>query len=118
MANKPTGILVCAVLFAIGGIFLILGGLGMFLMGGSLLGLGSDAAVGAGIFGILGIGFLVVGILYLAIAYGMWNLKNWARIPGIILAVIGLLNIPIGTIISIVILYYLLINDETKNLFK
>ncbi|PKP58901.1 MAG: hypothetical protein CVT89_02085 [Candidatus Altiarchaeales archaeon HGW-Altiarchaeales-2] len=71
MADKPTGILVCAILFAIG----------------------------------------------VVVAYGIWNLKKWARIAGIVLAVISLISIPIGTIIGIVILYFLLIDKNTKDLF-
>jgi tetratricopeptide (TPR) repeat protein len=35
---------------------------------------------------------LVIGILYLAIANGLWNLKNWARIIVIILSILGILG--------------------------
>jgi len=95
-------------LFAVGGLLGVLVGLAMLLMGGAMF------AENMGIFAVIAI---VIGVAELVVAYGIWNMKKWARIVGIILAVIGLINIPIGTIISIVILYFLLIDKNTKDLF-
>ncbi|MEM4728252.1 MAG: hypothetical protein QXH42_00620 [Thermoplasmata archaeon] len=50
---------------------------------------------------------VVFGIIYLLVGVGLFTLKKWARILAIIFAIIGLLNLPIGTIISIIILWYL-----------
>ncbi|CEG12276.1 conserved membrane hypothetical protein [groundwater metagenome] len=121
MADKPMGILVCAILFAIEGALVILGGIAMLLMGGAMFGVwGADVEVlemFAGMRDIFAVIILIIGVAKLAIAYGIWKMKKWARIAGIILAVIGLINIPIGTIISIVILYFLLMDKNTKDLF-
>ncbi len=121
MADKPTGILVCAILFAIGGLLSVLGGLGMLLMGGAMFGMGgADAEVAgmfAGMMGIFAVIAIIIGVAEIVVAYGIWNLKKWARIAGIVLAVISLISIPIGTIIGIVILYFLLIDKNTKDLF-
>ena len=119
MAEKPTGVLICAILFAIGGIIGVLGGLGMMLMGGAMFGVGAEeAGFLAGLFGVIGIVVLLVGLAELAVAWGMWTMQSWARIVGIILAVISLINIPIGTIIGLIILYFLLIDEKTKAAFK
>ncbi|MDI6730001.1 MAG: hypothetical protein QMD06_00450 [Candidatus Altarchaeum sp.] len=121
MVDKPNGILVCAILFAIGGMFGILGGIAILLIGDAIFDMGgADAEVAgmfAGMMGIFAVVVLIIGIVELVVAYGIWKMKKWAKIAGIILAVIGLINIPIGTIISIVILYFLLIDKNTKDLF-
>jgi len=49
-------------------------------------------------------------------AYGLWNGKGWARMIAIVLAIIQLINIPIGTIIGIIILIYLF-KDDVKAYF-
>jgi hypothetical protein len=59
------------------------------------------------ILAILGIPLIVIGLLELFMAWSLYNGKSWARIAAMIIAIIGLLAIPIGTIISIIILYYL-----------
>ena len=51
--------------------------------------------------------FILIGLVELLLAWGLYTGKNWARIVAIIFAILGLLAIPIGTIISIIILYYL-----------
>ena len=48
---------------------------------------------------------------------GLLRYQPWARILVLILAVLGLFNIPIGTIVGIYTLWVLL-NDETAELFS
>lgn len=43
-----------------------------------------------------------------AVAYGLSRLRSWVRIPAIVLSVLGLLIIPVGTIINGYVLYLLL----------
>lgn len=71
---------------------------------------GVDADIGAAFTGICLIFtliFIVFGVICLVIAIGLLKLQNWARIVAMIFAVISLINIPIGTIIGIIILVYL-----------
>lgn len=44
-------------------------------------------------------------VLLFGLGFGLRNLKRWVRIPTILLAAIGLLGFPIGTIINAYILY-------------
>ncbi|PKP58793.1 MAG: hypothetical protein CVT89_02265 [Candidatus Altiarchaeales archaeon HGW-Altiarchaeales-2] len=91
MTDKPIGILVCVILFVIGGVFLLF---------------------------VIRDGFVIVGVAELAVAYGIWNMKKWAKILGIILAIIDCtFAFPIGAIIGLIILYFLLIDKKTKNAF-
>jgi len=50
---------------------------------------------------------LVFAAAYGAVGWGLWNLKPWARLGAIVLAGLGLLSIPIGTIIGGLTLWYL-----------
>jgi hypothetical protein len=58
--------------------------------------------------------FLIIGILYFITGWGLLNLKKWSWYITLILALIGLIGIPIGTIISIIVLFYLF---KTKSHF-
>ncbi len=88
---------------------------------GALYYLGAIGLIGLGITGIVGSGsegaatkiLLVVfalgmGGLYFWIGHGLRGLQSRAKIPAVILAVIGLLGFPIGTLINGYILYLLL----------
>jgi general secretion pathway protein G len=55
----------------------------------------------------LGVVYLAVGGLYLAAAAGLWKLKAWGRTLQIVFSILGLCGVPIGTIISALILFYL-----------
>ena len=49
--------------------------------------------------------------------FGLLKLKPWARIVGIVLCAINLINIPFGTILGAYGLWVLL-NGETERLFN
>jgi hypothetical protein len=116
-AARPTGITILAVLAGIGGVFLILGGIAAVGLGG-LAGSSSGSAVIGGFVAFFGILFLILGVVYLAFAYGAWTLKRWAWTLGIAGQVVSLalaalnavsgngVNI-VGILISVAILYYL-----------
>lgn len=64
-------------------------------------------------FAILG-GF---GVASIAVGSGIRNLRPWARTVSIVMSVIGLLGIPVGTLINGYILY-LLFAEKGKRLFE
>jgi type IV pilus assembly protein PilA len=56
--------------------------------------------------GVLG-ALLLLGVIQVTCGIGLWTLKPYGRMIQIILSCIGLLFIPVGTVVSIVILIYL-----------
>ena len=82
---------------------------------------GSDAAVALPIIGVAG-SALVIFLVALALpgiitGIGLLKYKPWARIVGIVLAAINLINIPFGTVLGAYGLWVLL-NKETEQLFS
>jgi len=59
---------------------------------------------------------LAISLPGLIAGIGMLSFKPWARIIGIVLSAINLINIPFGTILGIYGLWVLL-NKETEGLF-
>ena len=111
---------------------LVLGGLGVLFAaitfaGGSLI--PAIIAAAAGEAGILPASILqaivtvVVGVILvlslptLILGFGLYNLRPWARILGIVLAAIHLLNFPLGTAISLYA-FWVLLKPETAALFQ
>lgn len=67
--------------------------------------------------GIIGGGlFLLITIANFVIGWGLWNLREWARLSAIALAFLRLINIPLGTLIGGLIIWHLL-REETKEEF-
>jgi hypothetical protein len=79
-----------------------------------------DAAIAIPFLGITGTALsmllLVLSLPGLVTGWGLLKLRPWARIVGIVLAVISLLNFPIGTAIGVYGLWVLL-TKETERLF-
>jgi hypothetical protein len=80
-----------------------------------------DAAIAIPVLGIAGsalviflLAFSLPGILT---GYGLLTYKPWARIVGIVLSAINLINIPFGTMLGAYGLWVLL-NKETERLFE
>jgi type IV pilus assembly protein PilA len=99
--RRPTLVTVLAVLNFIGAPITLLMGFFMIYMG--------QTDTGAEMPGLMtGIGavYLVLGVMSLLIAIGLWNLRSYGRTLQIISSCIGLLAIPFGTIISALILWY------------
>ena len=113
-------------------IYLAVGGL--MLCAALFLGLGSgvaagivgataeagDAAIAIPILGIAGTALAAFLALFalpsLVTGYGLLQYKPWARVAGIVLSAISLINIPIGTIVGAYGLWVLL-NKDTERLF-
>ncbi len=118
--ERPTGVTILAVLYMIGGISVLIGGFLINIILGDLLGSLSTipgADVDAGLPMMCWIVFIVIALFYFLIAFGLLKGQKWARTLAIIFAIIGLINIPIGTIISIIILIYLF-KPEVKAYFQ
>ncbi len=60
---------------------------------------------------------LVLSLPSLILGFGLYNYRPWARILGIVLAAINLLNVPLGTIVSLYA-FWVLLKPETEALFK
>ncbi len=56
------------------------------------------------------------GVLDIAAVVGVFRLREWGRWLAMVLAIMGLIMIPIGTIVGVLIIRYLL-RDEAKQAF-
>ena len=115
--QRPMGVSILAVLSAIGGVLGILGGLALM----ALSSVTADLAVPglSGLVVILGLFTVVISILDLVLAYGLWGLRPWAWTLGIVLEVVGIIldivefrsstasSTIIGIAIAGIIIYYL-----------
>jgi hypothetical protein len=97
----------------------------LFAFGGTMAGVAAqndpDAIIAVGIMGALGTGLfiliLVLSLPGIVAGWGLLNLKPWARILGIVLSALNLVNFPIGTAIGGYGLWVLL-DKETEALFR
>ena len=102
---------ILGILYLISGIFTILGGtliLILFAVGGILAGEVRALPVLAVLATLLGSLLLTLGAAKLICSWGLLQRKKWSRVFAIILAIFGLLNIPIGTARGIYALWILL----------
>jgi len=98
--DRPTGVTILAILNFLGAGFYILIGLlfmlGMGILGGMAGQSGGEGSAGAmgmmmGLGAVAGVIFIVLAIIPFAIGWGLWKLKNWARIICIVLFALGAL---------------------------
>jgi hypothetical protein len=79
-----------------------------------------DAAIAIPILGLAGMAlvtmFGVFSLPSLITGYGLLYFKSWARIVGIVLSAVSLINFPLGTAVGVYGLWVLL-NKETERLF-
>ena len=79
-----------------------------------------EAALAIPIIGLTGTALvgmlLVLSLPGLITGFGLLSFKPWARILGIVLAILQLVNIPIGTLLGLYALWVLL-NRDTERLF-
>ena len=113
---------VIMIIFGVLGVLVALG-LGMILGGtAAVAGMSGepDAAVGAGILGLTGTALTAIILVFslpgLICGWGLLQLKPWARILGIVLCALNLINFPFGTVIGAYGLWVLL-NAETARMF-
>jgi hypothetical protein len=116
---------IIAVLFVIAGVLMIVGGVFGSLFAGLLASIvGASGEDGSGVAAVL-LGFggvaLMLALVFFAIpslicGWGLLKLRGWARILAIILAAIGLLKFPVGTLFGIYVLV-VMFRKDTEALF-
>lgn len=114
-----THVKVLGVIFIISGVLTALLGLALFgvIAGAGAISGEQEAVLATGIVGtVIGGVLLVMALPSIVTGIGLMKRREWARIVGIILAVIQLIGFPIGTLIGIYGLWVLL-NPQTKPLF-
>ncbi len=103
--KRPTGVTVIAVLVIIGGILLLLAGIGVVAVGS----LSISQIIGLG-FVIIGAIILAVGIGFLVVSYGLLKGKRWSWTITVILLFIGIAI----DVASIIIFGYFTFNMDTS----
>ena len=100
------------------GVLNIIGGVLALGIGGALLVFSRSRPSPGGVgVEVLLAGYAVVGILQIATGVGLLRLLSWGRNLQIGVAVLGLLGIPCGTIVSILVLIYMM-KPEVRTLFS
>jgi type IV pilus assembly protein PilA len=100
---RPFGVILLGILNALGAVLYL--GLGTFLLIVSMMQAGNAEA--SLVLAVLGGVLVVFGAFHALTATGLFLLKGFGRICQMIQSGIGLLAIPLGTIVSALILYYL-----------
>lgn len=98
------------------GLLYLIGG-GLALVGGVFGLIGSFAVEQTGLLTGLMVVYLVIGALLVTTGRGVRRLQPWARTLAIVLSCIGLLGVPIGTLIHGYFLYMLL-SAKGKRIFE
>ncbi len=119
-AKRPDGVTIIAIIEFVFAAPFFLGALAipLFAVPGLVMYTRSPMGVLAPLFG-LAIGMLfsaAFGVLFVIAGVGMLNMRNWARIMTIVLAILMLPGFPVGTLLGVVALWYLF-QDEVKVLF-
>ena len=123
--SRPDGITLLSMLFWVLAILAIIGGIFMLGAKNAIIDIMEEEGDVSqsvidfvdSILIVIGLIAFIIGILYLITGWGLWTLKPWARIIAIVLAIISLFNFPVGTIIGIIILWYLF-KPEIKEVFQ
>ena len=124
--SRPDGITLLSALFWVLALLAIIGGLIMMVTSNAIIELieeeGKDVPHEVidlldSLFIGISIIIIIIGVLYIIAGWGLWTMKSWARLVAIILAIISVLNFPIGTILGIIILWYLF-KPEIKEAFQ
>lgn len=116
-SQAPQGVKISAYIFFALGLLTLLAVCAIIaLFGGTLLSEEFSDAVGQSAVS-LGVGLcftLLFTVLYGATGYGLLQLKSWARIAAIVLAILSLCSFPIGTILGGVVLYFMFQQETTQ----
>ncbi|MEB3788180.1 MAG: DUF2127 domain-containing protein [Desulfurococcales archaeon] len=112
--ERPLGVTILAVLSGIGGILSILGGLALGAMAGAGGLAGMEGMEGLGPLMAFGSTMaIIMGLINLVIAYGLWNGKSWAWWLTVVFAALNALMslvsmMIVSLVIAAVIIWYML----------
>lgn len=112
--NHEASVKSIGTLYMLGAIFMV--PMGVIAVGAALFGAGDDPA-GSAVFAVVGALYGGLGLLQGFVAVGLRRLRNWARIVAIVFSVIGLIAVPVGTLISAYFLY-LLVSEKGRIVFS
>jgi uncharacterized membrane protein (DUF2068 family) len=104
--QRPIGVTILALFDFLGMVVLLLGGL-LLAVGMGVAGMSKEVAGGMGAIlagvGIFGAVFcFILAVLYGVLGWGLWSLKNWARIITVVFAGIGLAFGALGLVMSLI----------------
>lgn len=108
LLRRPIGVTALAILNGVGA------GLTGFLALAVMLGGAEEKPALAAVLGTV---FGIVAILQVAATVGLWKLRPWGRVIQIGLSSVGLLALPLGTLLSALVLWYML-RGRTRVLFS
>jgi len=122
MTERPLGVTIIGILWILGGLLVLFGGIGIAALG-SLVAGPIGGIIGLG----LGVVLLVIAIIEIVLGIGCFRQWGWVWTVGVIVTVISLLGgiidlfrtgagALLGIVISIVILWYLF-REDVKNYF-
>jgi signal transduction histidine kinase len=106
--KRPDGVTLISIYYWFLAALFTLGICGVFVGMFTSIASGERGVVGAIIALVFGLFFtLAAAVATAAVGWGLWNLKSWARMAAIVLAVLQLFGFPIGTVIGALIIWYL-----------
>ena len=99
MAEVPTGVKVISVLYYIGAAVELLVAILLFVGAGTIASkIPIIGAIGAGLFIVIGVVLIGLGVLSFFIGKGLWKAQKWARIVAIIFAAVGVVLALLGMV--------------------
>jgi hypothetical protein len=118
--GRPDGVTLTAIWFIVNAVLALIGIVAMAIF--AIPAVVNDTVGGDRYYAVAGVAFGMLlittfGVLDVATAVGLFRLRNWGRWLAIVLAAMGLLMFPIGTIVGVFIIWYLL-GDEAKRAFN
>jgi uncharacterized membrane protein (DUF2068 family) len=113
--GRPTGVAILAVLEAIAGVYYLVTGFGDFIAGyiiRTLARSGIPYDIIPLIPRLLGAVLIIIGLVSLLLAWGLWTGKGWARLTALVFAILSIIASLlsfhlIGLVIDVIIVYYL-----------
>lgn len=120
-----THVKVLGILNIISGAFGLCGALLLIVVFGGTAGLVAmdgdpDAAIALPILGLTGFAVVVFAVLMslpaVIVGYGLYRLRPWARVAGIVLSIVSLIVFPFGTVLGVYGLW-VLFSKEGERLF-